>query len=162
MFLSHGVTAHCNRRYATCRYVVGVERFELPTFRSLAGRSARLSYAPILLVDPAWLDPTSSCLQSRRFPDLSYRPIIWCSRQGSNLHCTDSQSASSTEVGTLEHACHKGGSRLRWIPYDDWSSKRVSNPWPSTWQADVLPLHQCHLFLHIADRDTLDGCAELL
>ena len=35
------VTAACSRRCATCRYVVGVERLELPTFRSQAGRSSQ-------------------------------------------------------------------------------------------------------------------------
>ena len=99
----------------TCRYLVGVERFELPAFRSQAGRSAQTELRPDLLVYQMGFEPTSFCLQGRCFP---------------------------TKLPA--HTCHKGD-RLRWIPYDEWSSKRVSNPWPSTWQADVLP---AELLLH--------------
>ena len=46
MFLCQGFTDPCARRYATCRYVVGVERFELSTFRSQAGCSAQTELRP--------------------------------------------------------------------------------------------------------------------
>ena len=52
----------------TCRYVVGVERFELPAFRSQAGRSAQTELRPDSLVYQMGFEPTSFCLQGRCFP----------------------------------------------------------------------------------------------
>ena len=46
VFLCKRVTAACSRRCATCRYVVGVERLELSTFRSQAGCSAQTELRP--------------------------------------------------------------------------------------------------------------------
>ena len=105
------VTAACSRRCATCRYVVGVERFELPTFRSQAGRSSQTE----LRSDKRWwtwwdLNPRSPACKAGAFP-LSYKPI-WCSRQDSNLYCTDSHSVFSTRIGILEHGA-VNGSRTR-------------------------------------------------
>ena len=52
----------------TCRYLVGVERFELSTFRAQTGRSAQTELRPDLLVYQMGFEPTSFCLQGRCFP----------------------------------------------------------------------------------------------
>ena len=74
VFLRHGVTAHCNRRYATCRYVVGEERFELSAFLAQTGCSAQTELHP----DNWWtwweLNPRSPACKAGAFP-LSYKPI---------------------------------------------------------------------------------------
>ena len=63
---------------------------------------AKLSYAPIIMVDLVGLEPTLPCLQGRCFPS-KLQAHNWCSRQDSNLHCTDSHSAFSAGIGILEH-----------------------------------------------------------
>ena len=69
------VTAACSRRCATCRYLVGEERFELSAFRAQTGRSAQTELHP----DNWWtwwdLNPRSPACKAGAFP-LSYKPII--------------------------------------------------------------------------------------
>ena len=64
----------------TCRYLVGVERFELSTFRAQTGRSAQTELRPDLLVYQMGFEPTSFCLQGRCFP--IKLPAHTCHKEG--------------------------------------------------------------------------------